>query len=103
MSKNPLINALVGLLYIVLIVSLFQFAPIIFGKEDNTVLIPIATLSLFVFSAACMGYIFLYEPLQLFIEGQKKESVNLFIRTLIAFALSSALLVLIGLAFQAYL
>lgn len=96
MTKNPVINALVGLLYIALVVSVLFYAPNFVHTEDN-ILIPIGMLSLFVFSAASMGYVFMYEPIQLFLEGKKKEAVNLFIRTLGVFAISALLFVSIGL------
>ncbi len=100
MTNNPFINALIGLLYIVLVVSfLFTFAERVFPVED-TILIPISMLSLFVFSASFMGYTFLYAPLQLFLDGQKKEGVNLFLKTLGAFAVSALALVLLGLYVQ---
>ena len=102
MSKNPVLNALAGLLYIVLVVSLMQYAPLFFGKSE-TILIPIAVLSLFVFSAACMGYLFLFQPLQLFLESEKKKSVDLFLKTLGVFAVSATALVLIGMYLTAYL
>jgi len=101
MTKNPIINALAGLLYIVLVVSLLYNASMFMGKEE-TIFIPIAMLSLFVFSAASMGYIFLYQPLQLFLEGEKKKSVDLFLKTLGVFAISAAALVLIGFYLTAY-
>ncbi len=65
------------------------------GKEDN-IFMPIAALSLFVFSASSMGYLFLYQPLQLFLDGEKKKSVDLFLKTLATFAASAATLVLMG-------
>ena len=92
MSKNPLLNALCAMLYIVLVASLMFYSPH-FEAMEPSVIIPIALLSLFVFSAATMGFIFLYQPLQLFLEGQKKESVNLFLKTLLAFAGTSLVLV----------
>jgi hypothetical protein len=96
MSKNPAVNALAGLLYIVLVVSFLYNAPAFLGKTQS-IFIPIALLSLFVFSAASTGYIFLYQPLGLLLEGQKEESIHLFLKTLAIFALSAAVLVLIGL------
>jgi len=102
MTKNPIINALAALLYIVLVVSLLHYAPLFFGKEES-IFIPIAMLSLFVFSAACTGYIFLYQPLQLFLEGEKKKSTDLFLKTLGAFAISAVTLVLIGLYLSVHL
>jgi len=100
MTKNPFINALAGLLYISLVATLMFYG--IADKFDNTILIPITMLSLFVFSAAMMGYIFLFTPLQLFLEGQKKESVDLFLKTLAAFAVAAALFVSAGLYLTAY-
>jgi hypothetical protein len=95
MTRNPVINALAGLLYIALAASvLFYGGPHV--PVENSVLIPIGMLSLFVFSAASMAYIFLYQPLQLFLEGQKKESVDLFLKTLGIFAVSAAVLVGVG-------
>ena len=100
MTKNPVVNALAGLLYIALVALLMFYG--IADKFDNTILIPIAMLSLFVFSAATMAYIFLFTPLQLFLEGQKKESVNLFLKTLVAFAVAAALFVSVGLYLTVY-
>ena len=100
MTKNPIINALAGLLYISLVAVLMFYG--IADKFDNTILIPIAILSLFVLSAAAMAYIFLFTPLQLFLEGQKKESVQLFLHTLVVFALAAALFVSAGLYFTMY-
>jgi hypothetical protein len=97
MTKNPFINALAGLLYIVLIVSA-AFYSSAFGGPDQSIFYPIAALSLFVFSAATMGYLFLYQPLQLFLEGEKKKAVDLFLKTLGIFGACAAALVLIGLS-----
>ncbi len=103
MTRNPFINALLGLLYIVLVVAALSYAPLVFVETEKSILIPIAMLSLFVFSAACMGYIFLSKPLQLFLDGQKKEAIELFIKTLVTFAVSAALLVSAGLYLTASL
>jgi len=43
-------------------------------------------LSLFVLSAAIMGYLFLSEPLQLFLENKKQEAVTFFAKTVGIFA-----------------
>lgn len=96
MTKNPIVNALLGLLYIVLVVSLVYYSPKTIDQVGS-IFLPIAMLSLFVFSAACTGYLFLYQPLQLFLEGEKKNAVDLFLKTLVAFALSASLLVVVGL------
>ncbi len=91
MTKNPIINAFSATLYIIIVVSLlFYFSK--FEGMDNSILIPITILSLFVLSAAVMGYIFVYNPLQLFLEGKKEEAVGLFLKTVGTFALITAII-----------
>lgn len=80
MTHNPFLNACAALAYIVAIVlAIFYGGPAIGPKE--TILIPMAMLSLFVFSAATMGYIVLSQPIMLFLDGKKTEAVDLFIKT----------------------
>lgn len=100
MTKNPIVNALAGLLYIAAVVSLIFYAPQ-FVDEEDTIFIPIAMLSLFVFSAATMSYLFLYEPLCLLVDGKKQEAASLFIKTLVVFAASALAFVFVGVYFLA--
>lgn len=95
MTKNPIVNALAGLTYIAAVVSLIFYAPQ-FVQEEDSIFIPIAMLSLFVFSAATMSYLFLYEPLCLLVDGKKQEAAMFFIKTLAIFAASAAALLLLG-------
>lgn len=91
MSKNPFVNALVALAYIVaLVLAIFWGGPML-GDED-TIFIPMAMLSLFVFSAATMSYIVLYQPIVMFLDGKKAEATNLFLTTIAAFGGITALL-----------
>jgi len=93
MTKNPLVNAMAALLYILLIVSVMFFAP----KNDAAmgVLAPVVALSLFTLSAAVMGYLFLYQPIQLYFDGKKKQAVDLFLKTVAVFgAITVAVLLL---------
>jgi hypothetical protein len=82
--KKPFLFALVAALYIVNIVLGMNFI-ISLAIKDN-ILIPMAMLSLFVLSAAVMGYLFLSEPLQLYMDNQKKEAVAFFAKTVGIFA-----------------
>lgn len=86
--KNPYLNAVYAELYIVLIVSVIRgiSAP----NTPDTIFDPIAGISLFVLSAAVMGYLFLGEPLQLYFDGKKKEAVMFFMRTVVGFAAITA-------------
>jgi hypothetical protein len=86
MTKKPLYNALAAFLYIVAIVLLMNWA----GNNDileTSLFMPIMMLSLFTLSAAVMAYLFLYQPLMLYLEGKKEDAVNLFIKTLLIFAI----------------
>ncbi|HYF13224.1 MAG TPA: hypothetical protein VD928_02930 [Candidatus Paceibacterota bacterium] len=81
MTKNPFINALLAALYISLIATFLFYGPEKL-EQAETPLIPIAMLSLFVFSAAVMGFLFFYQPVQMYLDGAKKEAAALFISEL---------------------
>lgn len=86
MTKNPFCNALAAFLYIVSVVLLMNWA----GNNDvleTSLLMPIMMLSLFVLSALAMAYFLLYQPIMLYLEKKKKEAVQLFVKTLIIFAI----------------
>lgn len=82
MTQNPFLNALAAIGYISTLIVVLFYGPVVDGPADNTILIPIAMLSLLVFSAATMAYIFFYNPLLLFLEGKQKEGVTLFLSTM---------------------
>jgi hypothetical protein len=88
MTKNPFINAVLASVYIMGLVLLLQ--NIVDrpneGAGDDIILIPIVMLSLFTLSAAVMGYLFLSEPIQLFLDGKRKEAINFFLSTVLTFA-----------------
>ena len=81
MSKNPIINAISASAYIFLVASIINFVSQTQKNKPDTFFAPVAFLSLLTLSAAIMAYLFFYQPLQLIIEGKKKEAVNLFIQT----------------------
>lgn len=91
MTKNPFLNAISATLYITAVASFMFYGSKIFPSED-TILAPIAMISLFTLSAAVMAYLFLFQPLQLFIDGHKKRAVNLFLQTVAVFALTTVLI-----------
>lgn len=84
--KKPFLNALGAALYIVVIVSIVWGIGSIFKTQNNTILAPMTMLSLFVLSAAVMGYLFLSESLQLLMEGRKQEAIVFFAKTVGFFA-----------------
>jgi hypothetical protein len=93
MTKNPVINAIAAEAYIVGLVLLISSFENTLGKTEDTVFAPMVALSLFVLSAAVMGFLFVYQPLQLYLDGHKKEGANLFLNTLGSFAVITALLI----------
>jgi len=91
-TKNPVLNAVSAVTYIAVISSFLHYAPQIFGKEEDTLLVPMVMLSLFVLSAAVMGYLFCYQPAQLYLDGHKQEATKLFLGTLGSFAVITGML-----------
>ncbi|KKR73563.1 MAG: hypothetical protein UU15_C0007G0009 [Candidatus Levybacteria bacterium GW2011_GWC2_40_7] len=85
MTKNPFVNAGAATAYIVLIACVMYYGTQ-YVRPGNSVMAPIAALSLFSLSAAVMGDIFLFQPLQLYLDGKKKVAVNLFLQTVAVFA-----------------
>lgn len=90
MSKNPIINALSASAYIILVVSVMTFVTQPLKNKPDTFFAPIAFLSVLTLSVAVMGFLFFYQPVQFFIEGKKKEAVNLFIKTVGIFSVFTA-------------
>ncbi|MCX6730939.1 MAG: hypothetical protein NTZ55_03755 [Candidatus Roizmanbacteria bacterium] len=84
MTKKPYINAILAVLYILVVSFILYFGTILkFG--NNSVLAPAALISLFTFSAVTMGYLFFYQPFVLYFDGKKKQSLHLFLHTLFIF------------------
>jgi hypothetical protein len=86
MTKNPFLNALAAFIYITTIASMMFFGSQHTGPV-NSIIAPIAVVSLFTLSAAIMGYIFCYQPIQLYFDGKKKNAVDLFLKTVLIFAI----------------
>lgn len=95
MSKNPIINAVSASGYIVLVVGVMSFVSQTQRNKPDTFFAPITLLSLLTLSVAVMAFLFFYQPLQLFIEGKKKEAVSLFVKTVGIFAAFTAVLLIL--------
>lgn len=99
MTKNPLLNAAAATVYIFLIASVLYYGPKKIVPVDS-VIVPIIFLSLFVLSAALMGYFFLYQPARLLIEDKQKEAVKLFLVTVVIFAGITGVMTFAGIEFS---
>jgi hypothetical protein len=82
--KKPFFYALGAVLYIVVIVFIINtITSVLPGK---TILIPMVMLGLFVLSVAVMGFLFIFEPLQLYMDNRKQEAVVFFAKIVGIFA-----------------
>ena len=91
MTKNPILNALVALGYIILIATVMFYGIKNTEHGKDTIIIPVAMLSLFTLSAAVMSYTFLSSPLQLYLDGKRKEAIKLITQTIAVFGVITAL------------
>jgi hypothetical protein len=96
--KKPILYAFVAVAYIVFIVSIINFTKYLTLKES--ILMPMVMLGVFVLSAAFMGFLFLSQPLTLYLDGQKKEALSFFGKTLGFFACFVVLLGILVLVFS---
>jgi hypothetical protein len=102
MTRNPFLNALSATAYISLVASLMYYLPGKLAPAPGVMAI-VAVLSLFVLSAALMGYFFLYQPVRLLIEGNVKDATKLFLLTVFSFACITGVMVLAWLSLSAIL
>jgi len=91
--KKPIIHAASAMAYIVGLFLLLFFG-ISEPDSPDPALMPVIMLSLFVLSAAIMGYLFLGEPLMLYLDGKKKEAVRFFYQTVLSFAVFTMLAII---------
>ena len=80
--RQALMNSLITAAYVIL-VALFIYlgSQGLFG-QNNTILIPIAMLMLFVFSAALTGFLIFGKPVMWYLSNNKKEALSLLFYTL---------------------
>lgn len=83
MTKNPFLNAGAAAAYIGAVVLFISQMP---GPDPDTILLPVAMLSLLVLSVLFMTYCFFLVPFQLYFEGKKAEAVAFFSNTVLSFA-----------------
>lgn len=95
--KNPIVNAVLAGAYILVLVTLMQT----FTKPNtpDTFLDPVLALSVLTLSAAVMGYLFLAEPVRKYLDGQKMEATQIFLKTLGSFAVITLILGIIRVTF----
>jgi hypothetical protein len=94
MKWNPFVNAIGAALYITCIGLLMGHIASLHHDTPDNLIGTITAISLFVFSAAVMGFLFFYRPAVLLLEGKRKEAVVFFFKTLGTFGVITLLAVL---------
>ena len=95
MTKKPLINALGASVYIILVVTVMDFVTQPLKNKPDTFFVPITVLFVLTLSVTVMAYLFFYQPLQFFINGKKKEAVDLFVKTVGIFAVFTVVVLIL--------
>lgn len=75
-------NALAAALYIGAVALFMHFIQSLRHDTPDTLLDGIGIMSLFVFSAAVMSFLFFYQPVLKLIENKKAEALSYFLKTL---------------------
>ena len=94
--KRSFLNALGTGLYIVLLITLGLNGEKLFGTINNN-FAPIAFLLTFVTSASITSGLVLGKPILMYLDGQKKDAVKLFIYTVAWLALVTIIILIVGL------
>lgn len=80
--KYAALDALGTAVYIMLVASFMYFMGSVSSGDGKTLLIPIAMLMLFVFSAAFTSILVLGRPIIWYLNGKKQEALSLLFYTL---------------------
>ena len=92
MKQHPILNALAAIAYIAVVVTFMQFIESVRHDTRDTPIDGLGFLSLLVFSAAVMAFLFFYQPVSLLIENKKHEALTYFIKTLGYFGMITILI-----------
>lgn len=82
--KKPFLYAITAALYIVAIVLIINIINLLLPKDN--IITPMVVLGLLVLSVATMGFLFLSEPIRLYIDNKKQEAFSFFIKIVGFFA-----------------
>jgi len=98
MKWNPFLNAIAAALYIGFVVLFMRLIESVRHDTPDTLLDGMGMISLLVFSAATMAFLFFYQPVLKLIENKEAEAVSYFLKTLGIFgAVTIAVLTLVSL------
>lgn len=98
MKWSPIYNAAGAAAYITAVVTFMHFITELRHDTPDTLIDGMGFISLFVFSAATMAFLFFYRPVELLIAGKRIEATSYFMQTLGIFGIITvAVLALVSL------
>ncbi|MEK7606284.1 MAG: hypothetical protein AAB458_01675 [Patescibacteria group bacterium] len=80
-KNNPFFNAVGAAVYIAGIVLFIRTVVDATQGSEDTIVIPMMMLSLLVLSVAIMAFLFGYQPLRMYLDGNKQEALTFFAKT----------------------
>ncbi len=86
--KEAILHALSAVVYIALIAALLSNGERLFG-DVKSALIPVGVLMLLTLSVAVMGIIFFGKPAMLYVDGKKKDAIQMLVCTIMSFAVAT--------------
>lgn len=89
MKWTPLLSALGALGYITVLVTFFHYIESVRHETPDTLIDGIGAISVFVLSAAVMGYLFFYYPIAYIIEGKRVVATYFLLKTIGYFAIGT--------------
>jgi hypothetical protein len=95
MRWNPIINAFAAALYIWGIGLLVHHIASLHHDTPDNLAGSVTAISLVVFSAAVMGFLFFYRPVMLLVEQKKAEAISFFLKMLGVFGLITIVMVFV--------
>jgi hypothetical protein len=97
MKLNPFANAAAAVVYICAVALFMRVIESVRHDTPDTFLDGVGFISLFVFSAAVMAFLFFYQPVVMLSENKKTEAVSHFLKTLGLFgAITMAMLIFVS-------
>lgn len=92
-TKTAIVNSIGVLVYVAIVATVMNNAERIFGKMDS-VIGAVGFLMLFVLSAGVVGSLIAGKPIFLYVDGKKKEAINLLVWTLACLAVITLIVLL---------
>ena len=98
MRRNPFLNASGAAAYIWGVGLLISHIARLHHDTPDNLVGTISAISLMVFSAAVMAFLFFYRPIVLLVENKRDEAVSFFLKTLGIFGAITALVLVVMLS-----